>query len=121
VVKVLLDTNILIDFPRGIPAARDEMNRHPDKAISIVTWMEVMVGAPAHTDCATRDFLDGFALLDLDQKVAARAVTLRRERRLKLPDAIIWATAQVHAMLLVTRDTKGFPAGDPGVRILYRA
>jgi hypothetical protein len=52
--------------------------------------------------------------------VAERAVTLRREHRLKLPDAIVWASAQVQAMLLVTRDTKGFPAGDPGVRMPYR-
>ena len=41
-VKALLDTNILIDFLRGIPAARDELNRHEEKAISVVTWMEVM-------------------------------------------------------------------------------
>jgi hypothetical protein len=39
---------------------------------------------------------------------------------LKLPDAIVWASAQVRAMLLVTRDTNRFPAGDPGVRIPYR-
>jgi predicted nucleic acid-binding protein len=77
-----------------------------------------MIGAPAER--ATRDFLDGFTLIELDQAVAARAVTLRREHRLKLPDAIVWASAQVHAMLLVTRDAKGVPAGDPGVRIPYR-
>jgi len=120
VVKALLDTNILIDFLSGMPAARDEMNRYQDKAISIVTWMEVMAGAPMTAERGTREFLDGFALVDLDQKVAERAVTLRRQHRLKLPDAIVWASAQVQAMLLVTRDTKGFPADDPGVRMPYR-
>ena len=59
-------------------------------------------------------------VLELDQTVALQAVSLRRDHRLKLPDAIIWAPAQVHAMLLVTRDAKGFPADDPGVRIPYR-
>jgi branched-chain amino acid transport system permease protein len=34
--------------------------------------------------------------------------------------AIVWASAQIHSMLLVTRGAKGFPAGDPGVRIPYR-
>jgi predicted nucleic acid-binding protein len=119
-VKALLDTNILIDFLRGVPAARDELGRYEDKAISVVTWMEVMAGAPVPAERGTRAFLDGFALVELDEKIAERAVTLRREHRLKLPDAIIWASAQVHAMLLVTRDTKGFPAGDPGVRMPYR-
>jgi predicted nucleic acid-binding protein len=120
VVKALLDTNILIDFLRGVPAAREEMNRYQDKAISIVSWMEVMAGTPAATERGTRAFLDGFGLIDLDAKVAERAVALRREHRLKLPDAIVWASAQVGAMLLVTRDTKGFPLGDPGVRMPYR-
>jgi hypothetical protein len=33
---------------------------------------------------------------------------------------VIWATAQVRAMLLVTRNTKDFPKGDPGVRAPYK-
>jgi predicted nucleic acid-binding protein len=120
VVKALLDTNILIDFLRGVPAARDELNRYNDKAISIITWMEVMAGAPTQAIRDTRAFLDGFVLIELNQKVAERAVTLRREHRLKLPDAIVRASAQVQAMLFVTRDTKGFPSDDPGVRMPYR-
>jgi predicted nucleic acid-binding protein len=120
VVKALLDTNILIDFLRGVPEARDELNRYSDKAISVITWMEVMAGAPIAAMRSTRDFLSGFVLIELDEKVAERTVTLRREHRLKLPDAIVWASAQVQAMLLVTRDTKGFPSDDPGVRMPYQ-
>lgn len=44
-VKALLDTNILIDYLSGIAAAKKELERFPDKAISLITWMEVMVGA----------------------------------------------------------------------------
>ena len=120
-VRALFDTNILIDFLRGLPAARDELSLYPDKAISIITWMEVMAGAPASAALATRAFLDGFTLIALDTKVAERAVTLRQDYRLKLPGAIIWASAQVQAMLLVTRDARGFPTGDPGVRMPYQA
>jgi predicted nucleic acid-binding protein len=120
VVKALLDTNIVIDFLRGIPEARDEIGRYQENSISIITWMEVMAGAPVMAERGTRLFLDGFTLVDLDEKVAERAVTLQREHRLKLPDAIVWASAQVGAMLLVTRDTRGFPADDPGVRMPYR-
>jgi predicted nucleic acid-binding protein len=120
VVKALFDTNILIDFLRGVPAARDEFARYEDKAISVVTWMEVMAGVSAAVERRTRMFLDGFVLVGLDEAVAERAVALRRQYRLKLPDAIVWASAQVGAMLLVTRDTKGFPADDPRVRMPYR-
>ena len=50
--------------------------------------------------------------------VVRQALELTRDG--ELPDAIVWASARVHAMLLVTRDAKGFPEDDPGVRIPYR-
>ena len=118
-VKVLLDTNVLVDFLRGIPAAQAELARYDDAAISVITWIEVLVDAPPALARSTRDFLNDFRLLELDSEVAGGAVAIRQAHRLKLPDAIIWASAQVHARLLVTRDTKGFPADDPGVRVPY--
>ena len=119
-VKALFDTNILIDFLSGISKARDELNLYESKSISIITWMEVMAGVPPPAEHGTRKFLDVFALVELDYKVAQRTVILRRDYRLKLPDAIVWASAQTQSMLLVTRDTKGFPPNDPGVRMPYR-
>lgn len=64
-------------------------------------------------------FLRGFEQVPLDSAVAARAVRLRRSHRLKVPDAIIWATAQSVDALLVTRNTRDFPTTDPGVRVPY--
>jgi hypothetical protein len=119
-VKALFDTNVLIDFLAGIPQAREEIARYDDAAISIVTWMEVMIGAPDGAQDATRGFLARFELIALDQEVAEIAVALRRAHRLKLPDAVVRAAARRHGRLLVTRDIKDFPAGDPGVRTPYR-
>jgi hypothetical protein len=45
---------------------------------------------------------------------------VRKQRKLKLPDAIILATAQTADRLLITRNTRDFPADDPSVRIPYR-
>lgn len=119
-VKALFDTNILVDYLNAVPKARTELQHYPDKAISIITWMEVMVGAGRDVEMATRTFLNGFNILAVDERVAERAVTLRRSHGIKLPDAVIWATAQVHAMLLVTRNTRDFPHGDPGISAPYR-
>jgi predicted nucleic acid-binding protein len=118
-VKALFDTNILIDYLNAVPQARSELRRYGDRAVSVVTWMEVMVGAVPETEGATREFLATFDVLGIDPNVAERSVHLRRNQRIRLPDAIIWATAQAHAMLLVTRNTKDFPANDPGVRVPY--
>lgn len=119
-VKALFDTNILVDYLHAVPEARAEFQRYTEKAISIVTWMEVMVGAGGDLEAPTRNFLSSFDVVPVDQQIADCAVGLRRSHRIKLPDAIIWATAQVHAMLLVTRNTKDFPDDDPGVRMPYK-
>jgi hypothetical protein len=119
-VKALFDTNILVDYLNAVPAARSEFRRYAEKAISIVTWMEVMVGADGDLEGPTRHFLNSFDIIAVDERIAERAVGLRRSHRIKLPDAIIWASAQAHAMLLVTRNTKDFPHNDPGVRAPYR-
>ncbi|WP_159712887.1 type II toxin-antitoxin system VapC family toxin [Geminicoccus flavidas] len=118
-VKALFDTNILIDHLNAVPEARAELRRYEAKAISIVTWMEVMVGAEPDLQAPTRGFLGGFEVIGIEERVAERAVKLRRSHRIRLPDAVIWATAQVHGLLLVTRNTRDFPADDPGVRAPY--
>jgi predicted nucleic acid-binding protein len=119
-VKPLFDTNILIDFLNGVRQASYEFARYREKSISIVTWMEVLVGAEQDVEARTRDYLNSFEVIPLDDKIADRAVKLRREHGIRLPDAIVWASADVHAMLLVTRNTKDFGRDTPGVRVPYR-
>ena len=118
--KALFDTNILIDFLNGIPAAKKELDLYETKVISIVTWMEVMSGGePAH-EAATRGFLNGFAIISVTEAIAERAVKLRRENRIKLPDAIILATSLENGLMLVSRNAKDFGTNLPGVRNPYR-
>ncbi|WP_231737780.1 type II toxin-antitoxin system VapC family toxin [Terracidiphilus gabretensis] len=117
--KAVLDTNILIDYLNGHPAAQQEFARYAHPAISVITWMEVMAGTTPQTEQATRTFLSGFDLLGIDAVTAEQAVSLRRKHRIKLPDAIVWATAQVRQALLVTRNSRDFDPSDPSVRIPY--
>ena len=49
----------------------------------------------------------------------AKAKGIRKKTRLKLPDAIILATARVHGLLLVTRNHRDFPKREPDIRIPY--
>ena len=119
-VKALFDTNILIDFLNGVAQARDEIGRYEGRSISIITWMEVLVGADKDVEALTRDYLNTFELVTIDDKVADRAVALRRTHGMRLPDAIVWASAEVHNSLLVTRNTKDFGHDSPGIRVPYR-
>ena len=118
-VKAVFDTNILIDFLTGRAEARDEIARFDAPAISIVTWMEVMVVATEAEAAETRAWLSTFEVIGLDPPVAEDAVALRHSHRLKLPDAIVWASARARGAMMVTRDLRGFPADEPGLRIPY--
>lgn len=118
--KALFDTNILIDYLNGIPAARKELDLYQVHAISIVTWMEVMGGGEVELAEVTRAFLNRFTVIPVGDAIAERAVKLRRERRLKLPDAIILATSLESGLMLVTRNVKDFGGKLPGVRNPYR-
>jgi predicted nucleic acid-binding protein len=118
-VKALFDTNILIDLTKGIDGALREVERYEDPAVSIITVIEVLVGALPESESLERALLADFDVVPLDEAVAEEAARLRRDHRMKLPDAIIWASARTEGRLLVTRNTKDFPVDDPGVRHPY--
>jgi predicted nucleic acid-binding protein len=118
-VRAIIDTNILVDFLRGLPQAEQELALYEYPAISIVSWIEVLAGTTPQTERAAKAFLRSFDLYEIGEQIAERAVHIRKSTRIKLPDAVIWATAQVHQCLLVTRNTRDFDAKDPGVRTPY--
>jgi predicted nucleic acid-binding protein len=119
-VKALFDTNILIDYLAGREAARLELQRYSERLVSVVTWMEVLAGARnAAEEDVVEMFLRDFTVVPLTRPVARGAVGIRRTRRIRLPDAIIWASAGAESALLVTRNTRDFPPDDPGVRVPY--
>jgi predicted nucleic acid-binding protein len=119
-VKALFDTNILVDYLNAVPQARDELDLYREKAISVITWMEVMAGTTVITEKKTKAFLNGFFLIKLDTLIAEQAVALRKQYRIKLPDAVIWSSAQINSMLLITRNTKDFNKKVPGIRVPYK-
>lgn len=118
--KAVLDSDVLIDFLQGVPAAKTELARYRRPHCSIISFMELLAGArtPAEKQAAEA-LLASLTRLDLTEPVARRAVELRQSLRLKLPDAIVLATAEVEGCILVTRNTKDFPPDDPRVRFPY--
>ena len=114
------DTSIVIDALRGIEAARTELRRAQRPWISRIVWIEVMSKLTANTARDVELFLAGFSIDEIDSEIADRAAALRRDRpRLKLPDAVILASSMVRGRILVTRNTRDFPAQMPGIRVPY--
>jgi len=65
-------------------------------------------------------WLESFPRLALDGAIAAEAVRLRQQHSLKIPDAIMLATARCGGFTLATRNVKDFPLALGGVVHPYR-
>lgn len=117
----LLDSNILIDYLNGIGQAETVIAKAEATTISRVSWIEVLVGAESPEQAnAIRAWLTQFSIIEIDADVAERAIELRRSHRLRLPDVLIWATAEAHGLILVSRNTRDFPADQPGIHVPYQ-
>jgi hypothetical protein len=119
-VKAVLDSDVLIDYLQGVPAAREELALYRRPLCSIISFMELLAGARTAAERqAAEALLASLGRVELTEAVARRAVELRQSLRLKLPDAVVLASAEEEGCILVTRNTRDFPARDPRVRFPY--
>lgn len=119
-VKALFDTNIIIDYLNGDPRAWTEMERYDSVTISIITYIEVLVGIPKpELYDQVKAYLESLNLIPITQEVADLAVSLRQTHGMKVPDALVLACAQHMGALCITRDTKDFDLDLPMIRIPY--
>lgn len=117
----IFDSNIIIDALNRHEPAREviEAMGRGSTTLSRISWIEVMAGPKDEHLRATEAYLRGCNIIELTPVIAARAALVRRVTRLKLADAVIWATALVTQRILVTRDDQDFPADWPGVHHPY--
>lgn len=102
---VLVDTDVFIDHIRGAKQIKTGRNR---LHYSIITRAELFAGTSA-SDVITQ-LLEPFRELVVDRAVAERAGRIRHEAGVRLPDALIAATAVEHGMSLATRNRRDFEA-----------
>ncbi len=108
--KYLIDSNIFIYHLNQNQIATDFLlNNVSVSAISRITFIEVLSFnfSPKEEDIV-RDYLNNFMIIDTDEEISLQAVKNRNIKKIKLPDNIISATAQLNDLILVTRNTKDF-------------
>jgi predicted nucleic acid-binding protein len=103
VASVLVDTDVFIDHLRGSTELVAGKHR---LSYSVITRAELFAGNSATNACAT--LLAPFKEIRVSRAIAERAGRVRRECGLRLPDALIAATALEGGLSLATRNTSDF-------------
>lgn len=110
----VIDTNILIYHLNDVLNEQAEqlletaLTHH--SYISVITRIEVL-GWKSHTPDSLKNAQDLLACLDecpLNEKVVEKCITLRQTLSIKLPDAIIAATALHLGIPLMTKNSEDF-------------
>lgn len=114
--KILIDTDILIDFLRGRDAAKTRLtsaHRAGDCCCSVITVAELYSGMRPNETRATETLLAGLLIIPVTTDIAQLAGSLRRQRPTKPPaylaDCLIAATAMFEHCALLTGNRKDYP------------
>jgi predicted nucleic acid-binding protein len=111
----LWDTNTVIyylqqQFPPNAEQFIDSISQNEEPAISVITEIELLCWkTPAESDeKILQNFTNDALVIELEQQIKLKTVEIRKLIKIKLPDAIIAATALVYNLTLITRNTADF-------------
>ena len=104
-IEYLIDTNILIYIMQGNPEVKYFANEEV-LAVSYITEMEAL--GKYHISASEKQIISGFInrchIIEMNSKIKSLAIDIKQQTRIKLPDAIVAATAMEYNLLLVTAD-----------------
>lgn len=103
VADVLVDTDVFVDHLRGARPLRTGGHR---LHYSVVTRAELFSGTHGVSEAVA--LLAPLVEIPVDRAIAERAGRIRRTTGIRLPDALIAATAMSRAMTLATRNRRDF-------------
>ena len=111
---VLLDSDILIDYLRGLSAARNYFKSVDAAAISVVSVTELVSGARNdEEEAAMNELFSTMHMVGIDETIAREAGRLRRQflrsHNVETADALIAATSILHRLQLVTLNRRHYP------------
>lgn len=117
--SAVFDSNILIDFLNQRPEARAAIEAVSARYVSVETRAEILTGVrDARSKTSAGIILAMCVMCDVTVEIADRAAIVRQDHRLKLPDALVAATAGELGLALLTRDDA--MARLPGAIVPYR-
>ncbi len=107
---MLLDSNIIIYGSKPEHAFLRALLAHDDSVVSGISYPEVLgyTGLTPAESSVLDAFFSTTPMLAVDDPVLRQAAKLKQQRKLKLGDAIVAATAMIHRLTLATRNVSDF-------------
>lgn len=118
--KILLDSNIIVYLSKGELNNDAFFDENKTYVISVISYMETLGFAfetPREHEFV-RQLVSLFQILYIDKGIADKVVEIRQQKKIKLPDAIIAATALEKKCTLVTRNVDDFNNIDAELHIV---
>lgn len=114
-IKYLWDTNTVIYylqqlFPQSAETFIDNLLKEERPIISAITEIELLCWkAATEKDLEVlNDFITECLVIELEQPIKIKTAEIRKANRIKLPDAIIAATALVYGLTIISRNIDDF-------------
>lgn len=106
----LVDTNIIIYLSQGKLRISDFAKRGGSLYLSSITYIEALGYAfpNQEEEKIVAELCGMFERLFLTEEVERQTITLRKKYKIKLPDAIIAATAMAYKLTLITCNSDDF-------------
>lgn len=118
--RIILDSNIIIYLSKGLINIEDLFDKYDEFYISIITYMEVMGFQFSNQEekNIVKGLLNKFEMIGINLEIAEIVISIRERKRIKLPDAIILATAKYKNCDLLTRNVRDFSNVEEAVNII---
>lgn len=115
----LVDTNILIYLSKRKLEFGEIASPKDNLYISVITYMEVLGYRFDNIieKQTVEQLCKHFPILDLNPEIVSKVISIRQNHKIKLPDAIILATALVYELELITANMADFLHIDQSLRI----
>ena len=107
----LIDSNAIIDFfNKSLPENGKKLLFNTTPIISIITFIELFGNKKSIEDeiVQLKRFCEVATIYTIDRDIALITIELRKKYKIKLPDALIAATAIFYNLVLITRNVSDF-------------
>ena len=116
----LLDSNVFVYISQKQLDFEKLLEKHDNFYASVISKMEVLgynFNNQEEKDIVENMFNE-IEIINLNEDIVNKVIEIRKKKKIKLPDAIVYATASSNELDLITRNVDDFKNIDNSVKVI---